>query len=491
MNRKILLLLGFLFLSSALFSQPGVVINYANGMHNRASNAVNTPDGGFLILMNSSDIAPGARESTSSIQKYDTHGHLVSEIFLDQFENSYMMKVIAGKDSLYRTVGIATFQGNDTAYFVSQTVSDENELLSEMWIPLDTLFLGEVICDISNDEYFIVSTYLDNYGQYASKGFNHLLKIKWDYSDYEKTMLSNKANDMINSMCVNPSGDKYYATAWGYSQGPGNPITKLMVIDTSLTIDTIQNFFDFTYKGRSVHFVNDTLLRYVTRTHEISGDEQNALLEQTVDHQETDRLVYGSDGYDDEPAVYQTIRRNSDGSYWAFYFKNYTGSTLFPYDHPSWIEWQKISDSLTLEEKYFYGGDAYYFLFDVSTANDSGMLVTATRYDWNVGYPYTDAIVLKINPDGLLCSAPGQPPTQPHHAIVYPNPGHDVLKVEAGPQIFGATFELFDMGGQRVAMQTLQTSVTAINTAPLTSGVYPWRIVWKGEVVEEGKWVKE
>ena len=53
MNRKILLLLGFLFLSSALFSQPGVVINYANGMHNRASNAVNTHDGGFLILMNS------------------------------------------------------------------------------------------------------------------------------------------------------------------------------------------------------------------------------------------------------------------------------------------------------------------------------------------------------------------------------------------------------------------------------------------------------
>ena len=112
---------------------------------------------------------------------------------------------------------------------------------------------------------------------------------------------------------------------------------------------------------------------------------------------------------------------------------------------------------------------------------------------YNSGHPDNlhDVVFFKLNSDGLLTSTPENPTLRPHHAIVYPNPGHGALKVEAGPQIFGATFELFDMGGQRVVQQTLQTSVTTLNTTPLTSGVYPWRIVWKGEVVEEGKWVKE
>ena len=119
------------------------------------------------------------------------------------------------------------------------------------------------------------------------------------------------------------------------------------------------------------------------------------------------------------------------------------------------------------------------------------MMLSVSKFDIFSGSNTTDALLLKLNSDGLLTSTPENPTLRPHHAIVYPNPGHGALKVEAGPQIFGATFELFDMGGHRVVQQTLQTSVTTLNTAPLTSGVYPWRIVWKGEVVEEGKWVKE
>jgi hypothetical protein len=473
-----------------VFAQPGVVINYADGHSNRASNALETADGGYLVLVNSSNQGDPTVFNQLRVVKYQNDGLIQSIQTFDLYQKCFFTKLIKDSEDNYRTIGLAMYENNDTTYFISHIINQENELLDELIIPIDTLDAYNIVCDIVDDYGFVVSLDLIKF-ETVIKEKHYLLKFDWENNIYQKSLISDRCVDMIFSMCSNPLSDKYYATAFGYSQNFGDSFTKLLVIDTSLTIDTIQNFFDFTYKGRSVHFVNDTLLRYVTRTHEISGDEQNALLEQTIDHQETNRLVYGSDGYNDEPAVYQTLRRNADGSYWAFYFKNYDGSTLFPYDHPSWIEWQKISDSLTLEEKYFYGGDAYYFLFDVSTANDSGMLVTATRYDWNVGYPYTDAIVLKINPDGLLCSAPGQPPTQPHHAIVYPNPGHGALKVEAGPQIFGATFELFDIGGQRVVQQTLQTSVTAINTTLLPSGAYPWRIIWKGEVVEEGKWVKD
>ena len=75
--------------------------------------------------------------------------------------------------------------------------------------------------------------------------------------------------------------------------------------------------------------------------------------------------------------------------------------------------------------------------------------------------------------------------------VVFPNPGHDWLNIQSGPQIKGAEFSLFTLQGQAVLHETLTSTEQRINTTQLPSGTYLWQIIFKNKVIESGKWVKE
>jgi hypothetical protein len=475
-----------------LLAQPGVVLSYQNGNHCFFSNAVNTPDDGYLISCYYKDQL-GLPVYNSVLLKYDASGELQTSTGLGDYYEVLCSQIIKGPDSLYRTIGLVRHYNNDTTYFHSATINSEAVVMSTIEIPLDSIAPLSLFCDIADDSTFLVSiTLLEGGGGTVFTGRQLLLKVAWDYFDYKQSTISNEALDQFFSMCASSDGKSYYATAFGFRDNVFEPISKVIFLNKNLQIDSIYNNSCPTcYKAKSIHLISNEEFIYSCSELNDNSFHNCRLTKQDSTINEIMSIEFGTQDTVDEHAIYQTLRCNADGSYWVYYLKNYKRNTYFPFDHPSWIVWQKIGADFNLEEQYYYGGDAYYFLYTVATANDSGMLVSANRYDWTTGYPSTEALVLKINPDGLLCSTPGEPAIQPHHAIVYPNPGHGVLKVEAGPQIFGATFELFDVSGQRVAEQPIQTSVTAINTAALASGVYPWRIIWKGEVVEEGKWVKE
>ncbi|MDD3666648.1 MAG: T9SS type A sorting domain-containing protein [Bacteroidales bacterium] len=492
--KKTILVLNVLFYLNlvTLLAQPGVVLSYQNGNHCFFSNTVNTPDDGYLVSCYYKDLL-GLPTYNSIVLKFDATGVLQTSIDFGDYEEYICSQIIIGPDSLYRTIGLARYFDSDTTYFHSSIINQDAEMVNAFEIPLDTIRPLFSFCDVVDDTSFIVSNSLwENDANGVLRNKLMLLKVSWNGDKHMKSLVSDVGVDQFFSMCSNPDGNSYLATAFGFRNNAFEPISKVIVLNKNLSIDSIyNNSCPMCYKAKSIHYINDDEFVYSSTEVVVNSEENCRLTKQDSTINEVNAVTFGAQDTADAHAMYQTLRRNTDGSYWVFYLKNYNEYSLFPSNHPAWIVWQKIGVDFTLEEQYYYGGDAYYRLLTVSTANDSGMLVSAYRYDWNIGYPSTEAFVLKINPDGLLCSAPGQPPTQPHHAIVYPNPGHGALKVEAGPQIFGATFELFDMGGQRVVQQILQTSVATINTAPLTSGVYPWRIVWKGEVVEEGKWVKE
>jgi hypothetical protein len=160
-------------------------------------------------------------------------------------------------------------------------------------------------------------------------------------------------------------------------------------------------------------------------------------------------------------------------------------------ESPSWVMINKVDADFNIIWQKFFGGDAFYVVWDTQMSSDNCYLLACSKYVYEPGSYDYDLLVIKIDENGIITGTDDKPPPiQVNDAIVYPNPGSSYLKVESGPQIDGALFELFDMTGKMAARETLNSRLMEINTSHLPSGNYTYRINWKNRLVGLGKWVK-
>lgn len=157
----------------------------------------------------------------------------------------------------------------------------------------------------------------------------------------------------------------------------------------------------------------------------------------------------------------------------------------------SWFLLNKFNSNLELQWQKFYGGDANFNLWELIATQDGGCLMAGTRYDYLTQTNLRDTYILKVNEDGLIVGTgeePGELTAQ--DAIVYPNPGNEFIKVQSGPQVNGALFELFNLSGNLVLSTTLDERMETINTGAVKPGTYPYRVTYQNNIVANGKWVK-
>jgi hypothetical protein len=165
----------------------------------------------------------------------------------------------------------------------------------------------------------------------------------------------------------------------------------------------------------------------------------------------------------------------------------------WPYQNsPTWLQITRLDTNLQIIDHHFYGGDAVYMPWKIIGTSDGGAFLTGNRYDYNVPterkyHPFA----LKVNELGLITELPNQPQAKAHDAILYPNPGSEILNIQSGPQINGSQFTLYDMQGRAMRTETITATALKLTTSALPSGTYPWQIVFKNKVIESGKWVKE
>ncbi|MBC8319869.1 MAG: T9SS type A sorting domain-containing protein [Bacteroidetes bacterium] len=159
---------------------------------------------------------------------------------------------------------------------------------------------------------------------------------------------------------------------------------------------------------------------------------------------------------------------------------------------PSWFVVLQTDSLLNIRWERFYGGDAYYLMGKLIATNDGGCLVAGTRYDYlNVTEQETDIIILKLNSEGLLTGNGDKPAIEMHEAIVYPNPGNEVINVRIATQYKHSVFELFDINGRHVLKQNFTGTQGIVNTTFLDHGTYIYRITSNDGLFESGKWVKQ
>ena len=140
----------------------------------------------------------------------------------------------------------------------------------------------------------------------------------------------------------------------------------------------------------------------------------------------------------------------------------------------------------------FYGSDtACYTMSTLEATSDGGCIMGGMVYTPTRPENLLDAVIIKVDSLGLFTKLPETSKVQVHEAIVFPNPGFDVVNIQSGPQIAGAEFNMYDISGNQVLKTSLVSTIEQKDVTHLASGTYLWQIEFKGKIVDQGKWIKE
>jgi hypothetical protein len=62
----------------------------------------------------------------------------------------------------------------------------------------------------------------------------------------------------------------------------------------------------------------------------------------------------------------------------------------------SWFHLIKINPDISPIWEYWYGGDAYYFLYSILATNDGGCIMVGNRYDYETQNQERDIFIVKL-----------------------------------------------------------------------------------------------
>lgn len=166
----------------------------------------------------------------------------------------------------------------------------------------------------------------------------------------------------------------------------------------------------------------------------------------------------------------------------------------FPYqDTPTYIQITRLDTNLNIIDHHFYGGDAVYIPYKIIPSSDGGALITGNRYDYsNPNIQLLHPFALKVNNEGVVVAGINDEfnPIS-HSAIVFPNPGKDVINLTSGIQLNNGIFTLFDIQGRSIITKKINSTEMQFDASHLVSGTYVWKIMLNNKVMDSGKWVKE
>jgi hypothetical protein len=155
-------------------------------------------------------------------------------------------------------------------------------------------------------------------------------------------------------------------------------------------------------------------------------------------------------------------------------------------EHPSWIIIGKVDSSMNLVTEKYIGGDAYYRFNTITATNDGGVLIGATRYDYQTQDHEHDVYYYRFDSIEMTVSVDEEKGGQIiQNAIIYPNPAKN--------HFFLRTFEtdselyVFDLSGNKVLSQTIRERITQVEIENIVSGIYIWRLVKNSKQIESGK----
>lgn len=155
---------------------------------------------------------------------------------------------------------------------------------------------------------------------------------------------------------------------------------------------------------------------------------------------------------------------------------------------PTWIVISLMNQNLEIEYEKYIGGDGGYAFSTLTATPDTGVLVTATWYDYPSQSYQRDVVIMKLGFEDFITSVDEVNGIPVHSAIVYPNPGVNDLSLRTA--LKNTTFVLFDAQGKVVMTKEINDITTTFDLSALEPGTYIWNLHDGNRILESGKWIK-
>jgi hypothetical protein len=474
---------GYQAISQNTFEQ--IITNSADQKINQI---IEDNNGNFVMVgqMNNSVSFPGGY-----VIKIDGAGNLLNEIVIHPIDTlAYIFFNIHFYNSNYYLLGICTDSTNFEQKKIWYVKLNENlEVISqrESMLPIGHWF-SYFNSIIDSDTNFVIAGYTStNNGVQIYHNDPAFYKMSLEGDSINSCFLSTpikirQAYDLLEDT----SNSQYFTFVSGFENtSPGQKLILTKEFD-SLGIEPVP--FGITERYSPTYLTDTSILMCGLGT---LGSEPYRLNVIAV-NLENQPIAYNhfeiGENMKDYPAMYNGVSKNGNNIYVGgtsnFDYYNSSWSTF-----DSWFHLVKINPDIIPIWEYWYGGDAYYFLYSILATNDGGCIMVGSRYDYETQNQERDIYIVKVDNNGLVTWTQEIPIYKPE-TTVYPNPGMDQLNIKTS--INYTDLEIIDLNGKVVIKQNLDKDQSVINTESLKSGMFFYRLIdKKNKTIETGKWIKK
>ncbi|MCK9453414.1 MAG: T9SS type A sorting domain-containing protein [Bacteroidales bacterium] len=488
MNRFHILIINFFFFSGYLFAQQTFEKIITEPEDQVINSVIEDNDGNYFLAGRFNNIE--ATRNNGYIIKLDSSGNLIQQKIISSDDNisSLFFNIHLFNNHLY-ILGTQVITYPDTSKLWYLKLNSNLEIENEKFlaIPHDRWF-SYMNSIIDSDNNFVITGYtsrMDDVYNYNHDAFFYKLNINGD-SLNSKFYTSNIPLYFSFDIIESPDSSKYYAFVSHFESSSGGQKLILNKNFDSLSINPIPlGIYDY-YSPITIN-ENEILL-----CGKGSPDQSELYALNVISiNEQTELIDYNSfrkqSGMREHPSMFNGVSKNGNNIYIG-------GTSNLDYSNPfwstfnAWFHLVKINHDITTIWEYWYGGDAYYFLYNIHATNDGGCLMVGNRYDDDTQDQERDIYVVKVDSSGLITWTQEILTDKPE-TKVYPNPGTNQLNIKTTSNEID--FELLNINGQVVVREMLDGNNSIINVESIKTGIYFYRLIDdKYKTVETGKWIK-
>ncbi|MBC8319632.1 MAG: T9SS type A sorting domain-containing protein [Bacteroidetes bacterium] len=454
------------------------------------NSSIEDNDGNYIMAGRIKDIESNLYNGY--IIKIDSTGSLLQEETISPNDSiSSMFFNIHLFDNQYYILGSQMVVNPDTSKLwflkLNYNLGIEDEKILNIPIGRWFSYMNSIIDSDTNIVITGYTTRIDETNNYNNDAFLYKLDLDGDSMNskfYTSLVPWHFSFDIIEK--IDSSG--YYAFVSHFTNTFGTSGQRL-VLDKNLDSLSIDSIPKQVYDYYSPVYINQSdILICGKRGAEPPNDYALNVLSITDNGQLIDYNTFKKNTFREQPSRYKGISKKGNCIYLG-------GSSNHDYSNPfwstldSWFHLIKINPDITPIWEYWYGGDAYYFLYSILATNDGGCIMVGNRYDYETQNQERDIYIVKVNSDGLIVWTQ-EISIDKQVTEVYPNPGTNQLIIKTDNKKLD--FELININGQVVIRQILDENQSPINTESLKSGMYFYRLIdKKNKTIETGKWIKK
>ncbi|MDZ7741565.1 MAG: T9SS type A sorting domain-containing protein [Bacteroidota bacterium] len=416
--------------------------------------------------------------------KLSSEGYLIDSIsFINPDGFSDLTELTKINDSIFAAFGSYREEGKYFLWYL-QFDSVLNILLNE-YIPVQYPIAGEETHTIINtDDNFIIATAFDSV---------HLNTIVFEIDQSGEMINSSSFPDPYTNFPFDIMEDTLNHTYKLFTLRPFQRLhSAVAILDKNLKLISNKSLYPSIHEQNTSLWIDDTTYLLSGKWVDYGKNSEfdlGILKMNNVDSILTS-FYFGAAQEVDWPAMHSNLDfSHINNIFYVSYLSQY-----IPYNFsevPSFIQISSFDEGLNLRWQRYYGGDAYYIPYSVCATYDSGLLIASSRYDWNIQDMERDVHILKVNKEGLIVGTDEKSTFQTTEAILYPNPGNELINIWISGQYKNTRFQLFDMKGKIIIEEIISGPKGCIHVEQLKPGPYLFRIFNHDGLHEEGKWIKK